>query len=72
MIVRPWPTLWCVVAAGMRVWALQDGYTALMVAARSGRVEVMTVLLDRSADLEAKDKVSPSTAPLACRLVGVV
>ena len=64
MTVRPWPTLWCVVAAGMRVWALQDGYTALLLAARTGKVEAIAMLLDRGADLEAKDKVSPPFCPL--------
>ena len=58
--------------AGVHVWALQYGYTALIVSAWSGHVEAMALLLDRGADLEAKEKVSPSTAPPACRPAGVV
>ena len=38
---------------------LQAGWTALMVAARGGEKEVLEVLLDRGADIEAKDHVRP-------------
>ena len=72
LIVRPWLTLWCVGVAGMRVWALQDGESALLWAVWSGKVEAVALLLDRGADLEAKDNVSQSTAPPACCLAGVV
>ncbi len=72
MIVRPWPTLWCVGVAGMRVWALQYGDTALIMSSHNGHVEAMALLLDRGADLEAKDNVSASGAPSACQPVGVV
>ena len=58
--------------AGMRAWALQDGRTALLWAALHGRVEAVALLLDRGANLEAKDSVSPSAAPAACRCIGVV
>ncbi len=44
----------------MRVRALQLGNTALSWAARNGQVEAMGLLLDRGADLEAKDSVSES------------
>ena len=57
---------------GMRVWTLQNGYTALLWAAYSGKVEAMALLLDRGADLEAKDNVSASGAPSTCQPVGVV
>ena len=53
-------------------WALQSGYTALMIAAKNGKAKVMASLLDRGADPEAKSNVSSSAAPPACRPVGVV
>ena len=62
----------CVVVAGTCVWALQAGETALFWAARTGKVKGMALLLDRGADLEAKNKVSPSAAPPACRLASVL
>ena len=43
-------------------WALQNGNTALILAAFSGRVEAMALLLDRGADLEARSTVSRSAA----------
>ena len=58
--------------AGVHVWALQYGYTALIVSAWSGHVEAMALLLDRGANLEAKDTVSTSGASPACQPVGVV
>ena len=64
--------MWCVAEAGTRVRALQDGDTALIVAARDGEAEAVALLLDRGADLEAKDNVSASGAPSACQPVGVV
>ena len=45
-------------------WKLQEGCTALIVAVCSGKVGAMALLLDRGADLEAKDKVSPPFCPL--------
>lgn len=39
--------------------APQDGRTALIEAALGGHVAVLDELLDRGADLEAKDMVSP-------------
>ena len=42
----------------MRRDAPQDGVTALLAAARTGRTDAMALLLDRGADLEAKTKVS--------------
>ena len=42
----------------MRCSVPQNGATALIAAARSGHVDAMAVLLDRGADLEAKDNVS--------------
>ena len=41
----------------MRVWALQYGDTALIMASHNGHVEAMALLLDRGADLEAKNRV---------------
>ena len=38
--------------------------TALLWAAWNDNVDAMTMLLDRGADLEAKDKVSPPFCPL--------
>ena len=38
---------------------LQNGTTALILAARHGAKEVVEVLLDRGADIEAKDEVRP-------------
>ena len=58
LLVRPWPTMGCAGVGGMRVWALQDGWTALIVAAQNGHLEAMELLLDRGADLEAKSEVS--------------
>ena len=72
LLVRPWSRMGRAGVGGMRVWTLQNGDTALMVAARNGKVEAVALLLDRGADLEAKDNVSPSAAPLACRPAGVV
>ena len=57
MLVMPWSTMGCAGVAGMRVWTLQGGSTALIRAARYGRVEAVALLLDRGADLEAKNKV---------------
>ena len=62
----------CAGVGGMRVWTLQDGYTALILAAWLGHVEAVALLLDRGADLEAKDNVSASGAPSTCQPVGVV
>ena len=53
-------------------WTLQDGDTALLCAARSGKVEAVALLLDRGADLEAKNDVSFLVVPPACRRAGVV
>ena len=39
---------------------LQDGFTPLSWAASRGHVEVASLLLDRGADPEARDKVSMS------------
>ena len=36
----------------------QDGWTALMIAAREGHVNVVRVLLDAGADANAKNNVS--------------
>ena len=58
--VRPWPTLGCVVLAGVRLWALQGGNTALLWAVWKGKVEAVVMLLDRGADLETKGSVSPT------------
>ena len=43
----------------MRCSVPQNGATALIAAARSGHVDAMAMLLDRGADLEAKERVSP-------------
>ena len=43
-----------------------------MRAANFGHVESIQVLLDRGADLEAKDEVSPPDAPPTCRPAGAV
>ena len=53
-------------------WALQGGYTALLLAARSGQAEAMALVLERGAELEAKSNVSPLAAPPAYRPIGVV
>ena len=42
------------------LWASQLGYTALIRAARKGNNCVVGLLLDRGADMEAKDNVSRS------------
>ncbi len=64
------------VAVCWRGWyaccALQDGTTALMMAAQNGKGGVMASLLERGADLEARDNVSSSAAPLPSRPAGVV
>ena len=60
MIVRLWSTLLSAGVAGMRVGAMQDGDTALILAACYGKVEAVALLLDRGADLEAKDNVRAS------------
>jgi ankyrin repeat protein len=39
---------------------LQDGKTALMVACAGGHLEVAQYLIDRGADINAKDNVSCS------------
>eukprot|EP00967_Tisochrysis_lutea_P105048 scaffold159823_cov22-Tisochrysis_lutea.AAC.1 len=36
---------------------LQDGYTALHIAARSNRVEIMKMLLNKKAEVNAQEKV---------------
>ena len=72
LTLRPWPTIGCTGIAVMCVWALQDGRTALMWAAFSGKALIMALLLDRGAALEAKDKVSPATAPAVSRSSDVV
>ncbi len=65
------------VGAGWRgwysCWALQDGGNrALVMAIFSGNAEAIEMLLDRGADLEAKNNVRSSAAPPARRPVGVV
>ena len=52
--------------------ALQYCDTALITAAYKGEMEAMALLLDRGADLEARDNVSASGAPSTCQPVGVV
>ena len=37
---------------------LQDGWTAVMVAAQNGHESTVGLLLDRGADVEARNKVS--------------
>jgi ankyrin repeat protein len=37
---------------------LQDGWTSLIYAARSGNTEVVQLLLDKGANMEVADKVS--------------
>ena len=39
----------------------QDGYRALYIASRVGQIEVVKLLLDRGADIEATDNVSHNT-----------
>ena len=38
----------------------QDGQTALMLASQKGHLEVVTLLLEKGADIHAKDNVSLS------------
>ena len=40
------------------LWMYQDGYTPLIRAARNGRLPVVEYLVERGADMEAKDNVS--------------
>ena len=44
---------WC-----LELWTSQNGYTALIVAAECGHRDVVGLLLDRGADMEAKNNVS--------------
>ncbi len=44
----------------MVCWALQSGWTALIWAVFSGKVDAVALLLDRGADPEIRDKVSHS------------
>ena len=48
--------------------ALQDGTTAMMMAAEGGHKDTVELMLDRGADLEAKDEVSQSAGAAACRV----
>ena len=43
------------------MFVYQDGWTSLMLTANAGKVEVVELLLDRGADISAKDKVPSST-----------
>ena len=43
---------WCV-----ELWTSQEGWTALVWAADEGHLDVVGLLLDRGADIEAKDNV---------------
>ena len=47
----------------------QVGWTSLILAARYGHVEVASLLLQRGADIEAKDRVRISTPPLGFLLL---
>jgi hypothetical protein len=40
------------------VMMMQDGRTALMMAANNGHLEVVRLLLEKDADIQAKDEVS--------------
>ena len=46
------------------LWTSQNGYTALIVAAECGHRDVVGLLLDRGADMEAKNEVSRPFRPL--------
>ncbi len=46
--------------------ALQDGSTALVWAAERGHTDLVELLLDRGADLEAKGRVSAVNTCLCC------
>ena len=50
----------------MRVWALQYGNTPFLGAAYVGKVEAVALLLDRGADLEAKDEVGLPSEAASC------
>lgn len=62
------------VCEGVHCWVLigpsasQFGFTALLVAACKGGVEATCLLLDRGADIEAKEKVRPPVAANETRL----
>ena len=50
---------------------LQDGWTAVMLAAFKGHESTVGLLLDRGADVEAQDKVSGGVDPWQRRRSGV-
>ena len=61
------------VAARGRCWVMrpQDGWTAVMAAAFNGHESTAGLLLDRGADVEARNKVSGGVDPWQRRRSGV-
>ena len=49
--------VWCVCISSMHIVVIQDGWTALKAAARNGHREVVELLIQHGADVNAKDKV---------------
>ena len=47
--------------------ASQGGETALMQAAERGNADIVRLLLDRGADVDAKNRVRPQAGPVDAR-----
>ena len=45
---------------------MQDGCTALMLAAEKGHLSTVQLLVGKGADLEAKDEVRPAQCAVQC------
>ena len=65
------PSGCCSTSVSIRTAANQDGRTALMGAAHKGRNEVIQLLVDRGAKLDARDNGSRDTANAASSIAGL-